>query len=256
MICHTSPITLPTGQQSTESSSRLIEPVERTDRMRYKLLKREQAALRTSFPMLTLRPDEKGGGRVTGTLHVMNGIGYTINLVLSKNYPDEVPELFCRREEIDWTADRHVYPDSDGKACLCVELEYRKHWPHGSTITDFLNALVRPYFVGQAYYDAHGYWPAGHDRPHGSEGIIAACKEMIELPEDVDDETVIGFMSLIARPNHPKGTLECPCGSGQLLRHCHGAFIARVRGMVDYRHARRDLDRVQNGWQREQEAAT
>lgn len=65
-----------------------------------------------------------------------------------------------------------------------------------------------------------------------------------------------GFMNLIAHPNHPKGTMACPCGNGQLLRHCHGAFIARVRGMVDYRHAIRDLDRVQNGWQREQEAAT
>lgn len=219
--------------------------------MRYKLLKKERAALKAAFPMLTLQPDEKGGGRVTGTLHVMDGIGYTVTLLLSKNYPDEVPELFCRKEEIDWNVDRHVYPDSVGKACLCVDSEYRKYWPHGATAADFLNVLVRPYFIGQAYYDAHGCWPAGRDRPHGLEGIIAAHKELIELPEDADDETVIGFMKLIARPNHPKGTIGCPCGSGKLLRCCHRALVLRVREVVDYRHARRDLDRVQRFWRKE-----
>lgn len=213
--------------------------------MRYKLLRKERAALEASFPMLTLRPDEKGGGRVTGILHVMDEIGYTVNLVLSKNYPDEVPELFCRKEEIDWVADRHVYHDSDGKACLCVDLEYRKHWPQGSTIADFLNVLVRPYFTGQAYYDTHGRWPSGRDRPHGPGGIIAACRELIELPEDTDDGTVIGFLKLIACRNHSKGTMECPCGSGQLLRRCHGAIVARARRTVDYSHAKRDLNRVQ-----------
>ena len=212
--------------------------------MRRKLLKKELAALEARFPMLTLRPDETGGDRVTGVLHVVDGIGYTVNLVLTKNYPDEVPKLFCREKEIDWKADRHVYPGSDGMACLCVASEYRKHWPPGSTIADFLDVLVRPYFAGQAYYEAHGRWPPGRDRPHGPEGVIDAYKELIDLPGDADYGTVIGFMELIARPNHSKGTIECPCGSGKLLRRCHRALVAHVRDMVDYRHARRDFDYV------------
>lgn len=209
--------------------------------MRHKLLKKERAALEASFPMLTLHTDNTGGGHVTGILYVMDDVGYTVNLVFSKNYPDEVPKLFCQKKEIDWEIDRHVYPNSDGLACLCVASEYRKYWPPGSTLADFLNVLVRPYLVGQAYYQAHGSWPTGRDRPHGSEGIIAAYKELIELP-DADHGTVIEFMKLVARPNHSKGTIECPCGSRQLLRHCHGALVARVRRVVDHRHARWDLD--------------
>lgn len=211
--------------------------------MRRKLLKKERAALEARYPMLTLRPDEAGGNRVTGVLHVVDGIGYTVNLVLTKNYPDDVPMLFCRKKEIDWNVDRHM-SGSDGMACLCVASEYRKHWPSGSTIADFLDVLVRPYFAAQAYYDAHGRWLPGHDRPHGPEGVIEAYKELIDLPGDADYGTVIGFMELIARPNHPKGTMECPCGSGQLLRRCHRALVARVRKVVDYRHAKWDLDCV------------
>lgn len=214
--------------------------------MRHKLLKEERAALEAKFPMLSLCLDETGGGRVTGVLHVVDGIGYTVNLVFSKNYPDEVPKLFCRKEEIDWNPDRHVYPESDGMACLCVPSEYRKHWPLGSTLTNFLDVLVWPYLVGQAYYEAHGHWPVGRDRPHGAVGIFGAYREMIELPEDTDQVTVIKFMKLIARPNHSKGTIECPCGSGQLLRHCHGALVARIRRMVAYRDAGHDLKFVQN----------
>lgn len=214
--------------------------------MRYKLLKKERAALQASFPMLTLHPDDAGGGRVTGILYVMDGVGFTVNLVLSKNYPDEVPELFCREEEIDWIEDRHVYPNSGGTACLCVASEYRKYWPPDSTIATFLKVLVWPYFVGQAYYDAHGCWPAGRDRPHGPEGVIEAHRELVGLPKDTDHETVIGFIELIARPNHPKGTMECPCGSGQLLRRCHRAVVARIRKTVDYNHAKRDLDYVRH----------
>lgn len=212
--------------------------------MQYKLLKKEQAALEAHFPMLTLHPDNSGGSRVTGTLYVMDGIGYTINLVVSKNYPDEVPKLFCRQEEIDWEVDRHVHPNSGGLACLCVASEYRKYWPPGSTLADFLNILVWPYLVGQAYYDAHSHWPADRDRPHGLEGVIEVYMELLQLPRDADRGTVVRFMELIARPNHPKGTMECPCGSEQLLRHCHLALIACVRREVDYRHARQDLDLV------------
>jgi len=213
--------------------------------VRHKLIKKERAALKAKFPMLTLCPDGIGGGRVTGVLQVVDGIGYTVNLMFSKNYPDEVPRLFCRKEEIDWKADRHVYPDSDGMACLCVASEYRKHWPPSSTLADFLDVLVWPYFVGQAYYEAHGHWLDGGDRPHGPEGIFEAYKELLG-PLDMDHATIIGFMKLIARPNHSKGTMECPCGSGLLLRRCHGTLVAHIRRMVDYRHAAHDLKFVQS----------
>lgn len=208
--------------------------------MKYKLAKKERAALAARFPTLMLDTDETGG-RVTGIMEVMDGVGYTVNLVFSTNYPDDVPELFCREEEIDWILDRHALPGANGRACLCVRSEYRKHWPLDSTLADFLDALVRPYFVGQAYYDAHGFWPLDRERSHGVRGIIEAYEDFIGLPIGKNHGIVIAFMKLVAMSNHPRGTTLCPCGSGLQLRRCHGKLVARLRGTIHYRDAAWDL---------------
>ena len=211
--------------------------------MEYKLAKKERAALAARFPTLTLSIDEKGG-LVTGVMEVTEGIAYTVHLVFSTRYPEEVPELFCRKEEIDWTADRHVYPDTNGKACLCVRSEYRKHWPVDSTLADFLGVLVWPYFVGQAYYDAHGCWPPDRERPHNMGGVIEAYEDLVGLPRGTDQEVVVAFMELISSRRHPPRTMDCPCGSTEQLHRCHGKRVACLRRTIDFQHATKDLDCV------------
>ncbi len=209
--------------------------------MKYKLMIEERAKLAEEFPGLILSTDETGG-QVTGVMEVIDGIGYTVNLEFSTNYPDDVPVLHCQREEIAWEEDRHVC--SGGKACLCVESEYGKHWPPGSSLADFLRVLVHPYFVGQAYYEAHGSWPLDGERSHGVSGIVDAYREMLGFRADC--RTIMAFVTLIAKPNHPKGSIECPCGSGRSLRQCHRQLLSRLRRETNSRrrHVGNDLERL------------
>ena len=129
--------------------------------MRRDVAASERKRLAEAFPSLALDAASVPAA-VTGTLHLDSGIGYSTHLEIPGNYPRGIPKLRLDPKEIPWEIDRHVYPES-GIACLCVSSEYRKHWPPGSDLTDFLEILVRPYLIGQAYYQAHGHWPPALD---------------------------------------------------------------------------------------------
>ena len=207
--------------------------------MKRDLARREHEHLAEAFPSLKLDTSTHPV-TVKGVMWLDSGVGFTVHLEVPGNYPRGTPIMKCDPKEIPWEVDRHVYPRS-GIACLCVQSECRKHWPHGSDLTDFLRVLVRPYLIGQAYYQHHGHWPLGHERSHGYDGIIEAYQELLEPLGMVSEATIRNFMELLARPSGPKGHESCPCGSGARLRNCHRSFLASLRQVVDHEHAKSDL---------------
>ena len=210
--------------------------------MKRTLADKERERLGEAFPALAL-DSPRVPARVTGIMRLDSGVGFSIDLEIPGSYPRGIPKLRCHPKEIPWSMDRHVEPGT-GLACLCVSSEYRKHWPPGSDLTDFLEVLVRPYLVGQAYYQAHGRWPPGHERSHGVAGIIEAYKELLAPLESVSLPVIVSFMKLLARKTHPKGHELCPCGSGMRLRNCHRSLLGEFRQEVDPEHAGQDLKRV------------
>ncbi len=198
----------------------------------------EQARLTEIFPRLVLDAS-RTPARVTGTMWLDGlGIGFSVNLEIPENYPHGVPVLWCDRREIaPWIADRHVF--TNGRACLCVAAEYRKYWPRGSDITDFLQGLVKPYFIGQAYYQAHGYWPPELARAHGATGIIEAYAEILEPFGVTEYAAIIGIIRALAEDHPPTGGTLCPCGSGVQLRSCqrHQQLVSELRRTIDVEHA-------------------
>ena len=210
--------------------------------MKRTLAEKERERLGEAFPALALDTSQVPA-RVTGIMWLDSGVGFSVDLEIPGNYPRGIPKLRCNPEEIPWMMDRHVEPQT-GLACLCVSSEYRKHWPPGSDLTDFLEVLVQPYLVGQAYFQAHGRWPQGHERSHGVPGIIEAYKELLAPLGSVSLPVMVSFMRLLARKTHPKGHEVCPCGSGKRLRHCHRSLLGKLRREVDPRHAEQDLKRL------------
>ena len=198
----------------------------------------ERERLADAFPSLTLDTSQTPA-RVTGTMWLDSERGFSIDLEVPGNYPRGIPKLWCNQTEISWKVDRHVY--SNGLACLCVASEYRKHWPPGSDLTDFLKMLVRPYLIGQAYYQDHGQWPPGRERSHGAEGIIESYRDRLTPLEAVTPSVVEDFIRLLARRADPKGHEFCPCGSGKKLRNCHRALLMSLRQDIDSTHAKEDL---------------
>ena len=145
----------------------------------------------------------------------------------------------CRQKEIPWEADRHVL--SAGVACLCVSSEYRLHWPRGSDLTDFLECFVRPYFVRQAYHQAHGRWPPGQERSHGAAGIIESFSETLSELGSPSVASIERFLMVLANPGHPMGRDPCPCGSGKKVRRCHRRLVWALRNRIHPQLARDDL---------------
>ena len=198
----------------------------------------ERARIRQTFPNLALDTATGGEAIVTGVIEVIPDVGFSTHLIIPDNYPNRVPSLKCNPKEIPCEVDRHVY--RDGMACLCVTSEYRTHWPPESDITDFLSTLVVPYFVAQAFYDAHGHWPATGQRSHGRKGIVESYREYLDPLGSVSARTVHDTMKLMARVSAPKGHDPCPCGSGRKLRKCHREIFSNLRTKIDRRHAASD----------------
>ena len=199
---------------------------------------RERGRLAEAFSTLTL-DTSVAPATVTGTLWLHAGFGFSVDLRIPDNYPEGIPRLYCRREEIPWEVDRHVV--SGGVACLCVSTEYRLHWPRGSDLTDFMGRFVVPYFVRQAYYQAHGQWPSGQERPHGAAGIIQSFSDTLTELGSPCVATIERFLIMLASPGHPKGCDPCPCGSGKKIRKCHGRLVWALRNRVEPELARNDL---------------
>ena len=218
------------------------------------LLATEQDCLEEAYPDLFL-DGSRAQAVVKGVMNAIGDVGYSVNLLIPDRYPQGIPIQRCDPKEIPWDIDRHVYPRA-GVACLCVPSEYRFHWPHGSNLADFLRDLVQPFFVGQAYYQAHGRWPAGAERSHGRVGVIEAYRDILSSLEPVTSEKIQRVMQLLVRKNHPKGHEICPCGSGRRLRHCHRGLLAMLRRQIDPRHAGLDYRTFLESKHKRSEAGT
>ena len=154
-------------------------------------------------------------------------IPYGIALVTPENYPKELPEMFCNDPKLPiGNTDRHIA--EDGKACLGVRAEIAMRWRSHPTILAFLESFVAPFLAWQFYYDVFKQPPPWGARPHGLEGIIEFYREILGMPS-LSQDSVIGFMDLLARKNNPKGHEVCPCGSGKKLRHCHAQLVYTLR---------------------------
>jgi len=206
--------------------------------MTEEIASRERERLAEAFPTLTL-DSSATPATVTGTLWLDSGFGFSVDLRIPDGYPERIPRLLVRREEIPWHADRHVV--TAGVACLCVSSEYRLHWPRGSDLTDFMKCFVVPYFARQAYYQTHGLWPAGQERPHGAAGIVESFSETLTELGSPSVATIERFLIMLASAGHPKGCDPCPCGSGKKIRKCHRRLVWKLRNRIDPEFARNDL---------------
>ena len=207
---------------------------------RYQSVKSEIAA---SYPTLQLAVHPPGtrlndqttlarpAAAALGTLPVdatdqHTTVAYRVALLFPKNFPGRVPLLFYDDPAVPSIADRHVM--ADGRACLCAPSDILQHWPLGSTVTRFIEELVRPHLVGQYCYGVTGAWPHAA-RSHGFNGLWEAYAERI----GTRDQTVIARFILALRERRPRPPdAACPCGSGSRLRDCHAAIYMELRNQV------------------------
>ena len=170
-------------------------------------------------------------------------INYGIVLVLSNNYPQSAPKMYCNDPKLPiGNIDRHIM--KDGYACLGVQAAIGKRWIAGSTLVEFIDDLIAPFLVWQSYYDEYEKPPPWGQLSHFHDGILEYYAELLRRPLD---DSIIGFMRLLARKNRPKGHELCPCNSGKRLRDCHRDLLYNIREKVSWKDAEIDLAFLERG---------
>ncbi len=167
-------------------------------------------------------------------------IEYRISILMPNKYPKQLPNMFCNDPKLPiGDIDRHIM--KDGSACLGVYADIMTRWSLKPSIVTFLENFVAPFLVWQAYYDAHQKPPPWGERSHFAEGIKEYYAELLGMKKC---RSVVEFMKLLARKNHPKGHEICPCASGNKLRNCHRDLLYSTRKKVAWQYVAEDLQTV------------
>jgi len=124
----------------------------------------------------------------------------------------------------------HLNSLDNWSACLFVSDERWEIWPVGAPFLDFLKIPVHNFFLGQAHFAAHGYWPDHRERPHENAGIVQYYQEKFncQRPE------VIYQLLKEAEKSRSAWDLKCPCDFRTPLRKCsHGDIVKQFREHQD-----------------------
>ena len=138
---------------------------------------------------------------------------------------------------IPWIAERHVNPD--GEACLLVPEEWLLLPSHERSVLHYLGEPVRDFLLGQSIVERGGTWPWG-ERPHGFDGLVQAYEEMLGMKGAI---TVYKCFDYLTYPKIQR-QWDCPCGSGERARRCHGEHLKSLQVRISPNIARSALNRL------------
>jgi len=132
---------------------------------------------------------------------------------------DELPTAIDTDRQV--RQDYHHYYQ-DGRLCLATDSQIRIRFVDGFDLAAWVSEFVEVYYFSYEYYERFGIFPFG-ERNHGWHGIIQTYQDLLMTKNCVDTYKLMNFIK-----NHVyRGHHYCPCGSGNLLRKCHGQKMLR-----------------------------
>ncbi|MFN0044431.1 MAG: YecA family protein [Alphaproteobacteria bacterium] len=161
---------------------------------------------------------------------------FDLEITVPENYPAHLPSVRETGGQID-PAYEHLY--TDRSFCLAVPVEARRIFRQRPTLLGFVEDLVVPYLFSYCHRQRYGTYPFG-DQPHGVAGILAYYRDIFELT----DERVILYVVLFLMEHGYRGHHPCPCGSGRVVRKCHGDQLRRLAESHTIETLRMDFDAV------------
>jgi hypothetical protein len=185
-----------------------------------------RARLRQSYPTLHARLSD-GKVVVSGTLAITDAGAeidrYCLEVELPADYPGSLPTVWETGQRIPREIDRHVYP-ANGALCLGLPIELWVTLGGDFSFSTFLEKAVRPYLIGNSLVEEGKPWPFG-ESSHGYLGALEFYHRIL----GTDDAAVVGRFLLDLVNGKVRGHWTCPCGSGKVLRNCHGDSVRALR---------------------------
>lgn len=149
---------------------------------------------------------------------------YDIEIIFDNDYPKSLPKVYEISNKISHEEDMHFNPP-DWHACLFVSHQRWEIWPEGTSFSKFLEVPVHNFFLGQAHYQAWGFWPNYRERSHGNEGIVEYYQEYFKA---TDLNMILNFLMEKIEKKIPR-KIYCPCGNKRKFKNCHEPLIIKLR---------------------------
>lgn len=153
---------------------------------------------------------------------------YEVRITFDSHYPSSLPKVYETSGKIAHDPDMHLNPP-DWHACLFVSHQRWEIWPVGNSFKKFLEIPVHNFFLGQAHFAAHGYWPERRERSHGNQGIVEYYQEKFSIK----NPRVIYDLLLETQEEVLPRQRKCPCNRSLRLKDCHGPIVLRLKANQD-----------------------
>lgn len=196
------------------------------DQRRKELLRRQYDELKQHFSKLKMFEDSPDNWAIRGILHfkaTYNGITiedeYSILISIPEKYPDTPPHVQETGGRIP--PDFHQYDDRT--LCLAAPAEVNKRFKKDPRLITFVKTLVIEYLYGYSFFEKHSQMPFG-ELSHGGPGLREYYSEIF----NTDDVWIILALLKIMADGSYRGHNLCPCGSGKILRKCHGPVMLEL----------------------------
>lgn len=154
-----------------------------------------------------------------------DGIRLAEDFRLQVTVPADYPVSLPRVKEVSGAIDpgyEHLY--SDGSLCLGIQGELLLEQLEKPSLPALLDGPVRSYLYSYLFHERYGRYPFG-DRAHGVAGILQYYEELFG---ETDPMRTIKLLEAVCLDGY-RGHLPCPCGSGLIVRKCHGEDILRLK---------------------------
>lgn len=145
---------------------------------------------------------------------------FEIEILIPEAFPKEPPST----NEIGGRIPSTFHHYDDGSLCLGTPLHIRMTFLQNPTLLGYVQDLVIPYLFSYCYWKKFRRMPFG-ELSHGRKGIMEYYRELFNLKSDL---VVIKLLKIIAEDNY-RGHHICPCGSGKIIRQCHGEIIRKIK---------------------------
>ena len=202
-----------------------------------------QQEVRDAFPTLYVIV-QNGTVFIRGSLILEGSAGkiidqYQIEIEIPADYPRNTPTVRETGGRLSKIADRHFDPVKQ-TACLFFRDEKYRYYPKGTSISKFIQNLVKKFFYWQTDYDLNGGNPSFGGRGHGVNAVVEFYSELL----DTKDLQVISKFLKYLGAKKVKRDWRCYCGSGKKISTCHLAKLNDLRAKIMLKDARKSLEEL------------
>ncbi|RJQ65153.1 MAG: SEC-C domain-containing protein [Desulfobacteraceae bacterium] len=176
-----------------------------------------------TFPGLALSQDAPGRWVIRGTLSFSATFqtmtiadAFSILIILPDDYPDSPPAV----QETGGRIPSNFHQYGDRTLCLGAPVEVIRRFKVDSRLVTFVKTLVVEYLYGFAHFETHGILPFG-ELSHGCQGIRDYYQDAFSTD---NVHITLALLKVLADGTY-RGHHLCPCGSGNILRKCHGPIL-------------------------------